>query len=66
MKVVQICLAVLVSTGVVSAAPWLNARDDDPACYKCDYKNDDHGKKYGGYVTGPDLVGPAQLRVSHH
>ncbi len=44
-------LVVLLCTGFVSAL--LNQQWDD-SCYKCEYKYDDCGKKYGGYdITHP-------------
>jgi len=52
MKVSFISLAVLLSAGLAAAAPSRNPSKGENCntCAKCEYKNDDCGNQYGGYV----------------
>lgn len=43
-------LAVLLGAGLASAVPNPNYGEGS-SCYKCEYKQDDCGKEYGGYLT---------------
>ncbi|KAI9877660.1 MAG: hypothetical protein M1830_003179 [Pleopsidium flavum] len=47
MKFTLISLAVLLGSGLASAIPNPNSGESS-GCYKCEYRQDDCGKEYGG------------------